>query len=388
MADQTLIEGAQKLANASSKFIDYGGAIKRGLDKSQEESRVRNINAKKRVQELNNRVQKNYDKLDGNVDFTGLKGQQLADTKDAVAGFVSEYHAAADENARINDPMSAASKAAQNRMNDAQQKIVNVKNGLDVYADKTKLYNGGRKQYSGAGGNELPLAQGNYIFGIDDEQSKFQFDQNGNLGFAGELGISNIVDYSMPLVKAEGQAMDIPKNLITIENKQSQLSVGNRSSWEIQTTEMLNKDGVMESFLAGDFQNQVMKSLFDGIEYDPKNEKGMLAQMQARIMNEYDLAAARGVSAKKREESPDKPTTNENWKTTINDAAAMGKYTMYKAPSGRDVIVLPAGQTYKGFSNPDPVMIINVADDTEGNPIYQMRDLKQGFAMTKNNNKL
>jgi len=306
MADQKIIEGAEKLANASSQFIDYGGAIKRGLDKSQEESRVRNINAKKRVQELNNRVQKNYDKLDGNVDFTGLKGQQLADTKDAVAGFVSEYHEAADENARINDPMSAAGKATQNRMNDAQQKVVNVKNGLDVYADKTKLYNGGRKQYSGAGGNELPLAQGNYIFGIDDEQSKFQFDQDGNLGFAGELGISNIVDYSMPLVKAEGQAMDIPKNLITIEDNQSELSLGNRSSWEIQTTEMLNKDGVMESFLAGDFQNQVMKSLFDGIEYDPEDEKGMLAQMQARIMNEYDLAAARGVSAKKREEAPDK----------------------------------------------------------------------------------
>ena len=99
---------------------------------------------------------------------------------------------------------------------------------------------------------------------------------------------------------------DIPKNLITIEDKQSQLSVGSRSSWEIQTTEMLNKDGVMESFLAGDFNNQVMKSLFDGIEYDPEDEKGMLAQMQARIMNEYDLAAARGVSTKKREEAPDK----------------------------------------------------------------------------------
>ena len=195
MADKTLVEGAQRLANASSQFVDYGSAIVSNLDKNQEESRVRNADAKVRVKELNNRVQKNYDKLDGNVDFTGLKGQQLADTKDAAAAYVREYHEAADENARINDPMSPASKDAQNRMNDAQQKIVAMKNGLDTYADKMKMYNGARDSYSGAGGNEEALTQGNYIFGIDDEPAKFEFDENGNLGFGGESGVSNIVDY-------------------------------------------------------------------------------------------------------------------------------------------------------------------------------------------------
>jgi len=87
-------------------------------------------------------------------------------------------------------------------------------------------------------------------------------------------------------------------------------------------------------------------------------------------------------------DDPSKPTTNENWRTTIDEAAVMGTYTMYKAPSGRNVVVLPAGKTYKGFKNSEPMLIIDVMDDTEGNPVYQMRNLDQGFAMTKNNNKL
>jgi len=306
MADKTLIEGAQRLANASSQFVDYGGAIARGLDKNQEESRVRNADAKVRVKELNRRVQSNYDKLDGNVDFTGLKGQQLADTKDAAAGYVREYHEAADENARINDPMSPASKDAQNRMNDAQQKIVAMKNGLDTYADKMKMYNGARDSYSGAGGNEEALTQGNYIFGIDDEPAKFEFDENGNLGFGGESGVSNIVDYSMPLSRANDDALIIPSVLSKIQGQQVPLDEGARAAYQQETMTMLLKNGVMESFLGGDFKDDVMQGLFDGIEYDPSNKTAMAEAMQSRIMNEYERAAVRGVNTKKREEAPDK----------------------------------------------------------------------------------
>jgi len=303
MADKTLIEGAQRLANASSQFVDYGGAIARGLDKNQEESRVRNADAKVRVKELNRRVQSNYDKLDGNVDFTGLKGQQLADTKDAAAGYVREYHEAADENARINDPMSPASKDAQNRMNDAQQKIVAMKNGLDTYADKMKMYNGARDSYSGAGGNEQALTQGNYIFGIDDEPAKFEFDENGNLGFGGDSGVSNIVDYSMPLSRANDDALIVPTVLDKIQGQQVPMTIGAKSAYEQETMTMLLKDGVMESFLGGDFKDDVMQGLFDGIEYDPSNKTAMAEAMQARIMNEYELAATRGVNTKRQEES-------------------------------------------------------------------------------------
>lgn len=413
MADKTLVEGAQRLANASSQFVDYGSAIVRNLDKNQEESRVRNADAKVRVKELNRRVQNNYNKLDGNVDFTGLKGQQLADTKDAAAAYVREYHEAADENARINDPMSPASKDAQNRMNDAQQKIVAMKNGLDTYADKMKMYNGARKSYSGAGGNEEALTQGNYIFGIDDEPAKFEFDENGNLGFGGESGVTNIVDYSMPLSRATDEALVIPNALSKIQGQQVPLDLGAKTAYAQTTMAMLRRDGVMESFLGGDFNDDVMNTLFDGIEYNPEDEEGTAKAMSERIMNEYELAATRGVDAKRQaeraQEAKKKPTDqetkqNRSWITAATQISELTALKEVSAPNGNSVAIVPAGVNVEvgyGIGNDgklgkplppeaatEPGMIIrtryeiNEADGMEA-PFLEWVPLNEGLLLTK-----
>ena len=248
--------------------------------------------------------------------------------------------------------MSPASKDAQNRMNDAQQKIVAMKNGLDTYADKMKMYNGARKSYSGAGGNEEALTQGNYIFGIDDEPAKFEFDENGNLGFGGDTGVTNIVDYSMPLSRATDEALVIPNALSKIQGQQVPLDLGAKTAYAQTTMAMLRRDGVMESFLGGDFNDDVMNTLFDGIEYNPEDEEGTAKAMSERIMNEYELAATRGVDTKRQaeraQEAKKKPTDqetkqNRSWITAATQISELTALKEVNAPNGNSVAIVPAG---------------------------------------------
>jgi len=305
MADKTLVEGARRLANASSQFIDYGGELARGIDASVQRTRVAKVERAKKVGELNNRIQEQYDKLDGNVNFEGLQGQQLVDTKDKLVEFKDEYHSAADIVAKIDNPRDPRSKAATDAMNNAQQKIVNMKKGIDAYADMMPGYSQAAVSYSKAPSNEALMQQGNYIFNVGGEQSKFQFDENGNLGFAGENGISNILNFNGPLTKALDQAKIIPNTLDSIIKAQAPLNEGARSAHQQNTKAMLTPK-VMESFLAGDFNDDMLATLFDDIEYNPDDIDGTRAAMQSRIMSEYDRGATTGINNKKRNEAPKK----------------------------------------------------------------------------------
>ena len=394
MADATLIQGARELAAAKSG-VAPGAAFSAGVQRAQA-SAAANAAAQNKANikafDSSRKYLKDYT-IKGITSLTGgSKSLTEGDMKNATR-ILNVNRSMVSQGATMNE--SARKQGSYDGITEAANIGETAKaNSVQLYDQMTMLektreeyvalnllkQNGEYNEIAELPGNVERMKQMDTLLTSDWDM------KDGALTFANG---TRLIDMKLPFTT------EIGKEFMEYAGQQTKtMSKYTQSQPPLPTVTAEIKNNIAEYFEGDDGLNRLevlssenyFKELnpgFAGINLD-RNDPD---EARAKAIDLTYNAILGGVKNDAVDDSS-KPTTNENWRTTIDEAAVMGTYTMYKAPSGRNVVVLPAGKTYKGFKNSEPMLIIDVMDDSEGNPVYQMRNLDQGFAMTKNNNKL
>ena len=394
MADKTLIQGAQNIANARNTS-GIGQAFGLGLDKSiaqQREARAAQAKqARKNAEAIQKRTEKYLNEWDGtNINNGELSEGQMAKVHEAAEAIQKDYAAASNKQAKDPNNMDLI-----NKRKGYLQEMKNLKLAVDDYADGFGVWELGVKGelYSKSAANigNLGLNEQAYTEPVVwDRESKSLALPNSRGEDGKALLYKNV---NLPFTDGK-DAADV------ISAKAGELSAprkNNLSDFQIKN----NKEEIKSLILASNpaeginntpalLANQMMLSLFpewENIEYAATmtdDQKEAVADEMANIvMSRYKSVAeaATGVTPQPRgfQETP----TNQAWIRDAKELAKANVATEIQAPNGDYVVIIPKGVEYEGFKAKEPMMRIVNGVDVNGNPIYQLRPLEQGLIQTK-----
>jgi hypothetical protein len=394
MADKTLIQGAQNIANARNTS-GIGQAFGLGLDKSiaqQREARAAQAKqARKNAEAIQKRTEKYLNEWDGtNINNGELSEGQMAKVHEAAEAIQKDYAAASNKQAKDPNNMDLI-----NKRKGYLQEMKNLKLAVDDYADGFGVWELGvdGKLYSKSAANIGNLALNEQAYTepvVWDRESKSLALPNSKGEDGKALLYKNV---NLPFTDGK-DAADV------ISAKAGELSAprkNNLSDFQIKN----NKEEIKSLILASNpaeginntpalLANQMMLSLFpewENIEYAATmtdDQKEAVADEMANIvMSRYKSVAeaATGVTPQPRgfQETP----TNQAWIRDTGELAKANVATEIQAPNGDYVVIIPKGVEYEGFKAKEPMMRIVNGVDVNGNPIYQLRPLEQGLIQTK-----
>jgi hypothetical protein len=394
MANKTLIQGAQNIANARNTS-GIGQAFGLGLDKSiaqQREARAAQAKqARKNAEAIQKRTEKYLNEWDGtNINNGELSEGQMAKVHEAAEAIQKDYAAASNKQAKDPNNMDLI-----NKRKGYLQEMKNLKLAVDDYADGFGVWELGvdGKLYSKSAANIGNLALNEQAYTepvVWDRESKSLALPNSKGEDGKALLYKNV---NLPFTDGK-DAADV------ISAKAGELSAprkNNLSDFQIKN----NKEEIKSLILASNpaeginntpalLANQMMLSLFpewENIEYAATmtdDQKEAVADEMANIvMSRYKSVAeaATGVTPQPRgfQETP----TNQAWIRDTGELAKANVATEIQAPNGDYVVIIPKGVEYEGFKAKEPMMRIVNGVDVNGNPIYQLRPLEQGLIQTK-----
>ena len=394
MADKTLIQGAQNIANARNTS-GIGQAFGVGLDKSmarQREARAAKAEQdRKKAEAIQKRAEKYLNEWGGtNINNGELSEGQMAEVHKAAEAIQKDYAAVSNKQARDPNNMDLI-----NERKGYLQEMKNLKSAVDNYADGYEVWKLGTdaELYSKSAANidNLELNSQAYTQPVvwdresrslalpnsKGEDGKPLLYKNVNLPFNGGNEAAEIIS-------AKAGELSAPR-----KNNLSDFQIKNNKE-EIKSLILASNPAEGVNNTPALLANQTMLSLFPewkNIEYEATmtdDQKYAVAEeMASVVMSRYESVAeaATGVTPPGRgfSETP----TNQAW---IKDAGKLAKAnvaTEILAPNGDYVVIIPKGVEYEGFEAKEPYMRIVNGVDKNGNPLYQLRPLDQGIIQTK-----
>ena len=394
MADKTLIQGAQNIANARNTS-GIGQAFGIGLDKATAQQReARAAKAKqdrKNAETIQKRSEKYLNEWDGtNINDGELSEGQMAEVHKAAAEIQKDYAAASNKQARDPNNMDLI-----NERKGYLQEMKNLKSAVDDYADGFGVWelgvDGDLYSKSAANIGNLALNEQAYTQPVVwDRESK-------SLALPNSKGEDNkaLLYKNVNLPFTDGN--DAAKIISDKAGELSEPRKNNLSDFQIKN----NKEEIKSLILASNpaegvnntpalLANKTMLSLFPEwktIEYAAtmtEDQKDAVADEMANVvMSRYQSVAeaASGVTPSGRgfSETP----TNQAWIKDTKKLAKANVATEILAPNGDYVVIIPRGVEFKGFQAKENMMRIVNGIDKNGNPIYQFRPLDQGVIQTK-----
>ena len=394
MADKTLIQGAQNIANARNTS-GIGQAFGVGLDKSiaqQREARAAKAKQdRKNAEAIQKRTEKYLNEWDGtNINNGELSEGQMAEVHKAAEAIQKDYAAASNKQAK--DPNNID---LINERKGYLQEMKNLKSAVDDYADGFGVWelgvNGDLYSKSAANTGNLALNEQAYTQPVVwDRESKSLALPNSKGEDGKALLYKNV---NLPFTDGNDAAK-------IISDKAGELSSprkNNLSDFQIKN----NREEIKSLILASNpaeginntpalLANKTMLSLFpewENIEYAATmtdDQKDAVAEEMANIvMSRYKSVAeaATGVtpSARGFSETP----TNQAWIKDADELAKANVATEILAPNGDYVVIIPKGVEFEGYFAKQASMRIVNGIDKNGKPIYQLRPLDQGVIQTK-----
>jgi len=395
MADKTLIQGAQNIANARNTS-GIGQAFGVGLDKSiarQREARATKAEQdRKKAEAIQKRTEKYLNEWGGtNINNGELSEGQMAEVHKAAEAIQKDFQDVVI-NKLSKDPTNID---LINEKNGYLQEMKTLRSAVDNYADRYEVWAAGvnGKLYSKSAANAGSLALNEQAYTqpvIWDRESKSLalpnsrgedgkplLYKNVNLPFTDGFEAAEVIR-----IKADELSSPRKNNLsdFQIEN--------NREEIKSLILASNPEEGVnnMPALLA----NKTMLSLFpewENIEYAATmtdDQKDAVAEEMANIvMSRYKSVAeaATGVtpSARGFSETP----TNQAWIKDADELAKANVATEILAPNGDYVVIIPKGVEFEGYFAKQASMRIVNGIDKNGKPIYQLRPLDQGVIQTK-----
>ena len=395
MADKTLIQGAQNIANARNTS-GIGQAFSMGLDKSIAGQRAAKAAQAERDKKKAEAIQKRTEKYLNEWGSTNINNGEMSE------GQLAEVHKAAKEIKKdFTDVVTRLGKDPTNMdlidaKNGYLQELKSLRSAADDYADGYEVWKMGvkGKLYSKSVANigNLGLNEQAYTEPVVWDRKSKALALPNSFGEDGKpLLYKNI---NLPFNEGNEAAK-------IIADKAGELS-GTRkndlSDFQLKNLgEEINEliltqapaEGVdnMPALLA----NRKMRELFPewkNIEYAASmtdDEKGVVAQeMTNAVMSRYkSVAEAASGSTPPPPRGFSETPTNQAWIRDVNKLAKTKVATEIQAPNGDYVIIIPRGVEYEGYSSTKPMMRIVGGIDKNGNPIYQIRPLDQGIIQTK-----
>lgn len=394
MADKTLIQGAQNIANARNTS-GIGQAFGVGLDKSMARQReARAAKAKqdrKNAEAIQKRAEKYLNEWDGtNINNGELSEGQMAEVHKAAEAIQKDYAVASNKQAKDPNNMDLI-----NERKGYLQEMKNLKLAVDDYADGFGVWelgtNGDLYSKSAANIGNLALNEQAYTQPVvwdreskslalpnsKGEDGKALLYKNVNLPFnEGNEAAKIIAD------KASELSGPRKNNLSDFQLKNLGAEINELILAQVPTEGVDN----MPALLA----NKTMLSLFpewENIEYAATmtdDQKDAVAEEMSNIvMSRYKSVAeaASGVTPPGRgfSETP----TNQAWIKDVGKLAKANVATEILAPNGDYVVIIPKGVEFEGFKAKKDMMRIVGSVDSNGNPIYQLRPIDQGIIQTK-----
>ena len=394
MADKTLIQGAQNIANARNTS-GIGQAFGVGLDKSiagQKATRAAQAKQdRKNAEAIQKRSEKYLNEWDGtNINNGELSEGQMAEVHKAAAEIQKDYAAASDKQSK--DPNNID---LINERKGYLQEMKNLKSAVDNYADGYEVWATGvdGELYSKSAANIGSLALNEQAYTqpvIWDRESKSLALPNSRGEDGKALLYKNV---NLPFTDGNDAAQ-------IISDKAGELSgprKNNLSDFQIKNNEEEIKSLILASKPAEGINNtpallanEKMLSLFPewkNIEYaatmTDDQKKAVAGEMASVVMSRYKSVAEAASGVTPPGQGFSETPTNQAWIADVNKLAKTKVATEILAPNGDYVVIIPQGVEYEGFKAKEPYMRIVNGVDKKGNPMYQLRPLDQGLIQTK-----
>jgi len=395
MADKTLIQGAQNIANARNTS-GIGQAFGVGLDKSiarQREARATKAEQdRKKAEAIQKRTEKYLNEWGGtNINNGELSEGQMAEVHKAAEVIQKDFQDVVI-NKLSKDPTNID---LINEKNGYLQEMKTLRSAVDNYADRYEVWAAGvnGKLYSKSAANAGSLALNEQAYTqpvIWDRESKSLalpnsrgedgkplLYKNVNLPFNGGFEAAEVI-------RTKADELSAPR-----KNNLSDFQIKNGEE-EIKSLILASNPAEGVNNTPALLANQTMLSLFPewkNIEYaatmTDDQKEAVAGEMASVVMSRYKSVAeaATGVTPPGRgfSETP----TNQAWIRDTKKLAKANVATEILAPNGDYVIIIPKGVEYEGFQAKEPYMRIVNGVDKKGNPVYSLRPLDQGIIQTK-----
>ena len=394
MADKTLIQGAQNIANARNTS-GIGQAFGIGLDKvtaRQREARAAKAKQdRKNAEAIQRRSEKYLNEWDGtNINNGELSEGQMAEVHKAAEAIQKDYAVASNKQAKDPNNMDLI-----NERKGYLQEMKNLKLAVDDYADGFGVWELGTDadlySKSAANAGSLALNQQAYTEPVVwDRESKSLALPNSR----GEDGKA-LLYKNVNLPFTDGN--DAAEVIRTKAGELSEPRKNNLSDFQIKN----NKEEIKSLILASNpaeginntpalLANGKMLSLFPewkNIEYAASmtdDQKEAVADEMANVvMSRYESVAEAASGATPSGRGFSETPTNQTWIKDVGTLAKSNVATEILAPNGDYVVIIPKGVEFEGFPAKEDIMRIVNGVNRKGNPIYQFRPIDQGIIQTK-----
>jgi len=394
MANKTLIQGAQNIANARNTS-GIGQAFGLGLDKSiaqQREARAEQAKqARKNAEAIQRRSEKYLNEWDGtNINNGELSEGQMAKVHEAAEAIQKDYAAASNKQARDPNNMDLI-----NERKGYLQEMKNLKLAVDDYADGSGVWELGVKGdlYSKSAANIGNLALNEQAYTqpvVWDRESKSLALPNSRGEDGKPLLYKNV---NLPFTDGNDAAKIISDKAGELsgprKNNLSDFQIKNGGE-EIKSLILASNPAEGVNNMPALLANRTMLNLFPewkNIEYAATmtdDQKEAVADEMANIvMSRYKSVAEAATGVTPPAQGFSETPTNQSWIKDTEKLAKAKVATEILAPNGDYVVIIPKGVEYGGFAAKEPMMRIVGGIDANGKPIYQLRPLDQGVIQTK-----
>ena len=394
MADKTLIQGAQNIANARNTS-GIGQAFGMGLDKSIAGQRAAKAaqaeRDRKNAEAIQKRTEKYLNEWDGtNINNGELSEGQMAEVHKAAEAIQKDYAAASNKQAKDPNNMDLI-----NERKGYLQEMKNLKSAVDNYADGFGVWELGvdADLYSKSVANIGLLSLNEQAYTepvVWDRESKSLVLPNSRGEDGKALLYKNV---NLPFTDGNDAAKIISDKAGELseprKNNLSDFQLKNNSE-EIKSLILASNPAEGVNNMPALLANERMLSLFpewEDIEYAASmtnDEKDAVAQEMSNIvMSRYKSVAEAASGSTPPPRGFSETPTNQAWIRDVNKLAKTKVATEIQAPNGDYVIIIPRGVEYEGYSSTKPMMRIVAGIDKNGKPIYQVRPLDQGIIQTK-----
>jgi hypothetical protein len=394
MADKTLIQGAQNIANARNTS-GIGQAFGAGLDASlarEREARAAKAEQdRKKAEAIQKRAEKYLNEWGGtNINNGELSEGQMAEVHKAAEAIQKDF-----QNVVMKLSKDPTNIDLINEKNGYKQEMKALRSGVDNYADGYEVWAAGvdGKLYSKSAANAGSLALNVQAYTqpvVWDRESKSLalpnsrgedgkplLYKNVNLPFNGGFEAAEVI-------RTKADELSGPR-----KNNLSDFQIKNGEE-EIKSLILASNPAEGVNNTPALLANQTMLSLFPewkNIEYaatmTDDQKEAVAGEMASVVMSRYKSVAEAATGVTPPSQGFSETPTNQAWIRDTKKLAKANVATEILAPNGDYVIIIPKGVEYEGFKAKEPYMRIVNGVDVNGNPRYQLRPLDQGVIQTK-----
>ena len=368
MADKTLIQGAQNIANARNTS-GIGQAFGVGLDKSiaqQREARAAKAKQdRKNAEAIQRRSEKYLNEWDGtNINDGELSEGQMAEVHKAAAEIQKDYATASNKQARDPNNMNLI-----NERKGYLQEMKNLKSAVDNYADGYEIWELGVKKdlYSKSAANTGGLALNEQAYTqpvVWDRESKSLALPNSRGEDGKALLYKNV---NLPFTDGNDAAK-------IISDKAGELSgprKNNLSDFQIKN----NREEIKSLILASNpaeginntpalLANRTMLSLFPewkDIEYASSmtddQKEAVAEEMSNVVMSRYESVAEAAAGTTPSGEGRKTNVIRSQYVKTVNKMQALQEGILSAGPSARPPADITETFKFGDKNNPDQIKV-------------------------------